>query len=728
MAPGAMASLHTNVPPVKWTKYDFKPVQRAWPPAWKDRHIEGAIYATFGLFSSPSDREMARKLFAIENDPNDWPCRAIRRGWNIKKQPEFDDNIVELFKETFPTCDKTDGQIGRALKQDILIKNKILVQALKEDGIETKLQYRLSWEHEATLVRYPIFNEAEEGTGAYDDPLATVPEFGNWADALNVTKVKHQREMMSAMALGSPSPSETPNSIGRSEEEYNNTVSDKIACADANVAIQSVEPILSPVQSTMAPPGQIRRSTTHQPVSSAIRSMSITSSKSSSSSSSGSEMINAVVTEAREETREPDTYVKPDRLSVPRTRPLAATSPSPAPTATPSKPIEHVSTALTQVSTTGRTARAGTNPLWTPGAQFPAGTWQPTDGHGDKNGTNWLLYDPRGPLPILDSRGYSADNRRLMTFPVYVNLSDRATGHVIMSMVSYRMKLKYWPNNFRKDARLARNYVSRGAGFFFVDGRVGAVDTIKLLGADFHGKIPKHYNLPIGSAQSNDQLQDLPSDDLAVADCFLPGSASNIDGTQPSVGPGRYASEVQSVESQPIERPNTATRVPAKKRVTSTTTAATSGRQASSPPKGSSLRLSKVSKKALFEESKAIREEVRTHMARLEELNRQLESDTAPLSAQEQQRQREPAPAPSSSPPQRVLPQTISFQPINEPGPSVRPDHRRSSTQTFDSINARSPSMATGRDNRQEDNREEEAASPTDDLYANSPRPSPPRG
>ena len=541
MAPGAMALLSTNVPAVKVTKYDFKPVRRAWPPAWRDRHIEGAIYATFGLFSSPSDREMAKRLFAIENDPNDWPCRAIRRGWNIKKQPEFDDNIVELFKETFPTCDKTDGQIGRALKQDILIKNKILVQALKEDGIETKLQYRLSWEHEATLVRYPIFDEAEEGTGAYDDPLATVPKFGNWADALNVTKAKHQRERMSAMAIGSPSPSETPNSIGRPEGEYNDTVSDKITRADANVAIQSIEPILSPVQSAMAPPRQVRQSATHQSMASVIRPVSITSSKSSSSSSSGSETINAVITNAREDAREPDTFVSPDTLSVLRTRPLAATSRSPTPTTTPSKPIEQVSTALTQVSTTGRTARAGTNPLWTPGAQFPAGTWQPTDGHGDENGTNWLLYNPRGSLPILDSRGYSLDDRRLMTFPVYVNLSDRATGHVVVSMVSYRMRLKYWPNNFRKDAQLARNYVSRGAGYFFVDGRVGVVDTIKLLGADFHGKIPKHYNLPIGSAQSNDQLQDLPPDDLAVADCFLPGPASSIDGTQPSVGPGHYA-------------------------------------------------------------------------------------------------------------------------------------------------------------------------------------------
>ena len=347
-----------------------------------------------------------------------------------------------------------------------------------------------------------------------------------------------------------------------------------------------------------------------------------------------------------------------------------------------------------------------------------------------------------------------------MTFPVYVNLSDRATGHVVMSMISYRMRVKYWPNNFRKDAHLARNYVSRGAGFFFVDGRVGAVDTIKLLGADFHGKIPKHYNLPVGSAQSNDQLQDLPPDDLAVADCFLPVPASSIGGTQPSVGPGQYAvpkfvvavtppapgrkdasiqikkpaasrrsadttrstvfpsqrrlPPLQSLEPQPVERPNIATHEP---------------RQASSPPKGGSSRLSKVSKKALFEESKAIKEEVRTRMARLEELDRQLGPDPAPMSARKKhQRQREAAPAPSSSPPQRVLPQTTSFHPINEPGPSVHPDHRRSSTQTFNSVSPRSPGMPTGHDNQDEGDGEKEAALPEDDLYADSPRPSPPEG
>ena len=119
---------------------------------------------TFSLFAQPTAQQMNTRLDKIENDYHDYPCSALRRTYNIKITREFDDELVEDFKEAYPQCDETDGQIERALKLDLKTKRRILDQAALEDDVDSKGDYRMKWNITKTLIRYPRFGVVE-GTG-----------------------------------------------------------------------------------------------------------------------------------------------------------------------------------------------------------------------------------------------------------------------------------------------------------------------------------------------------------------------------------------------------------------------------------------------------------------------------------------------------------------------------------------------------------------------------------
>ncbi|KAI9865615.1 MAG: hypothetical protein M1824_002356 [Vezdaea acicularis] len=627
---------------------------------------------------------MAERLAFIENHPSEFPCRAIRRCWNVKTQPELHDNIVEDFRTAYPDCDKTDREIERALLLDIRTKNKILIQAAKEDGTVTKGIYRMENSHMrgSTIIRYPRFKDAAQPTGRHDDPLASIPEYTDYGDKLKVVEARRKHQVMTARTVGTPTPDYTIDNTGQVIQDNREPTAARTSSPSGFLPIEQSSS-LSTGRPIAVPPAP--------------------------SSSIGSEVMAEIIAETRRAPMAPSVY--PDALQSPRSvtapesssrayarAPASAYDPAQSsdPTQSSDSAQAWTSTALAAPAPSIDTIPLSSSPFWTrPNVQYPARTWQPSNGHGDPSSSDWLLFDPRDPLPKLDTRGYSAGDGRMMAFPVYVKLSDRAFGHVIVSTVSYRSKTKYWPFNFKKDACIVKDYVSKGAGYFFVDGRVGIVDTVKLLGDNYRGPIPNGWNLANGSARSTAHIHDLAPSNLGILDCYIPHTAmealsrqiyradgtGNIalppiplpvqqpitprlsrqvyraDGTGNTALPPIPSPVQQSITPGPIDRNNSTTTA----RTTSgwtainassaqtgnisspTTTSrqnqpenlqskaakprpvrapvgdnslpsiqrtAAASRQASSPPKGSSKRLSKVSKKALFEESKWLREDL----------------------------------------------------------------------------------------------------------------------
>ena len=174
-------------------------------------------------------------------------------------------------------------------------------------------------------------------------------------------------------------------------------------------------------------------------------------------------------------------------------------------------------------------APAVTNPLWmSSSVQYPARTWQPTDGHGNPKDQDIPLFDPRGLLPTLKPWFYSTENREMMAFPVYVDLSGKIFGHVMLSQVSYHSRVKYWPHNFSVQSKIALNYKSKGAGYLFVDGRVRAMENLKLLGADFEGPVTKTWNLVNGTAILVAHIQDRAPPELKITDRYLDGAKTLV--------------------------------------------------------------------------------------------------------------------------------------------------------------------------------------------------------
>ena len=391
----------------------------------------------------------------------------------MKAQPKFHDNIIEDFRMAYPDCDKTDRKIERALLLDMRTKNKIFIQAAKEDGTVTKGIYCMENSHlrGSTIICYPRFKDAAQLTGRHDDPLASIPEYTDYDDKLKVVKARRKHQVMTARTVGTPTSDYTINSTDQVERDNRDpTGASTLSHSD------------------FLPIDQSSSLSTGHPISVPL----------APSSSIGSEIMNEVIAETRRALMTPRVY--PDALpssqsvNPPESASRAYTRAS-VPMSDPAQSSDlaqvSTSTALTAPAPSIQTVLLSLSPFWTKSnVQYPAKTWQPSNRHGDLSSSNWLLFDPRDLLPKLDTRDYSAGDSRMMAFPVYVKLSDRAFGHVIVSTVSYRSKTKYWPLNFKKDACIVKNYESKGAGYFFVDGRVGIIDTIKLLGDGCRGSIP----------------------------------------------------------------------------------------------------------------------------------------------------------------------------------------------------------------------------------------------
>ncbi|KAI9853584.1 MAG: hypothetical protein M1824_001077 [Vezdaea acicularis] len=462
---------------------NFAPTEGSWPPTWTKQMVFDAIYVTFDLFTEPTEEEIIERLKAIECDSTDYPCKALRRVFDIQQPEVFSADLVAKFRHAFPECEKTDRELVKALALDVKTKRNIIFQAKLEDSTRTKDDYikrtsKIPEDLNRRVVRYPrIIIVDEKKAPGQDRPIGRYNRWVNKAGCLETPKDKQNNTVIGPM---SPSRQDTPMEEPLSMPQQNDTVIDRISLPRQD------------------PPTEELRFTARQ----------------------NDTVIDRVSLPRHDTpTEEPlstpqqnDTVI--DRISLPRqdtpTEELSITA----------RKNDTVDTLIGSPATKKRTGLA--NPYWRlPELEYPKGTWQPTDGHGNPDNKTFLLFDPRGPLEVLTARVYSAGEEHLMVFPVYVDLSDRALGHIVRSMIPFRKKSEYWPHDFRKDCKISSNRVPKGAGYFFIDGRVGALENITLVGADFNGPVPKTWNIIHGSAKPSNPIYDQVPNQLAIENCYI---------------------------------------------------------------------------------------------------------------------------------------------------------------------------------------------------------------